>query len=503
MANASIVIATISTIAVLIIVLLGYFYNDRKFKQIQNEINDNVKSVVSQVNQTGFNKYELDVQQNSLLKANTKSIVDLQEKEANDYSKLSQQVKTLKITEAEDMLRLSNDLTGLKTIEDTNNENIYTAISGIQSTLTGVGANLQILQNTVDAMPIDQQVQQLSQINKNIGILQSYNNDNDYTLSQIKDDITNNVQNITDLQKQFNTDLSGYVKNSDLESYKLKATNQFAHLDDLENNYVKQSDLQNEFAKASVTDDLQRQITDHHVTVNSFFAKQSDLNSYVQINDLAHYATTDALSGFANTSELNNYIDRDTYNNDRKITSTYIDNINQTLQNLPTMYGVKNDVDMLTSLVQKNTTDLQTLKAQYDNVISNYVTQADFDSALMSTQQTEIASQSSVQKLQDTVTGLVNTVSQADGTYLKINDASTTYTPLTSYEQLKSQVGNLPDQNMKNNLQSYFNTYYAKPNDIQTVQSKIDNLGNVPATYLTVQAFNAYKASQNMSTLKT
>ena len=498
--NDGVVLASISTIIIILIVVIGYFYTNRKINQMETDVTTNMQKLVSQVNQTGFNKYELDVQQNSLLKANTKTINDLQQKEAADFTRLSSKLEQLKKTEAEDMQMLTSNLAGMKGLGDGTIESLNEEITGMQSILTSLGANVNILTNTINSMPLDQQIQQLGDIKSSIANITSYNNNNDGTLSQMQDSITANNTATTNLQKQFMTNLGGYVKQSDLDAYKINVNTTYAKAADL-NNYVQLTDLQSDYATIAAFNDLQRQVTDNNNNVANFYALKSDLSPYVTTSDLANYATQDMLAGYAKSSDLNNYLPYTDYNNNLTDLNNKIDGLQQTLIALPSSYGTKNDVDNLMTLVLRASTDLATIKAQYENVISNYVTQTTFAAAQSSTQQAEAAEASTVQNLQDSVTGLVTTVNQIPGTYLKINDAAATYTPLTTTQTLTNTVNALPDQNMKDAMQIYLKTYFAAPSDVQAVQQQLTNLGNVAAVYATKADLSTLASSINMSTL--
>ena len=492
--------ALISTLVVIIIIILGYFYNNRKFNQLETDINANIQGLVSQVNQTGFNKYELDVQQNSLLKSNAQTLKDLQQKETQDYAALTKKLEDLKYTEAEDMLRLSNDLTGIKESERKSVQDINDNISGMQSKLTNIGANVSILSNKVNAMPIDQQIMQINDIKSSIADITNYNNSTQNAISEMKDQIQSTETTATNMQNQLNETLGSYLKNSEFESYKLDVASTYAKLSDL-SNYAQISEVQSNYATKSAFDDLQRTVATNNENVAKTYAMQSDLASYVTHNDMANYATKDTLASYSTTADLENYVLLDDYNESMVGLNHRVDDITTQLNKMPMTYGTKENIDNLISTINTANNTLNTIKAQYDNVISNYVTQSTFQASLNNTLKTENADANAIQELQNNVSSLVTKVGALPDTYLTISDAAKTYTPLTTTAALQNQIQSMPDQNMKNSIQSYLNGQYATPNDVQNIQRQIDKIGNPSALYATRADLDALQSKINMSTL--
>ena len=229
--NSGVVLATISTLVLIIIIVTGYFYNTRKFKEIEFELKTDMQNLVSQVNQTGFNKYELDVQQNGILKTNSKNLSVLKQQEAQDIQNLTNQLNSLKFTESEDVQKLAQEFSTLKNFDSNNMNHIYDKINGITSSLTNLGANLATLSNEFSALPDPTGVQQATIItgiqNDIFNMNNTINNSLSFNVSNIQNQLPTFVP-LTELQQYYATmqyvqenipDLASYAQIDYVQSY--------------------------------------------------------------------------------------------------------------------------------------------------------------------------------------------------------------------------------------------------------------------------------------------
>ena len=229
--NSGVVLATISTLVLIIIIVTGYFYNTRKFKEIEFELKTDMQNLVSQVNQTGFNKYELDVQQNGILKTNSKNLSVLKQQEAQDIQNLTTQLNSLKFTESEDVQKLAQEFSTLKNFDSNNMNHIYDKINGITSSLTNLGANLATLSNEFSALPDPTGVHQATIItgiqNDIFNMNNTINNSLSFNVSNIQNQLPTFVP-LTELQQYYATmqyvqenipDLASYAQIDYVQSY--------------------------------------------------------------------------------------------------------------------------------------------------------------------------------------------------------------------------------------------------------------------------------------------
>ena len=369
----AIAISTITCIIVIIIIVIIYLYNMKRLNTVRADMDDSMKSIEKDANTTSSNKLETDDRQNELLARNAKQLQDLQKQELQDSIGLLKNIDNLEYIEAEDMMRISNDLTGIKSLRDGNIANIQTNTTGIQSLLTSIGANYATLANTVKAMPIDQQLHQINNIEDSVSNILDYDNANSEAIEQLQGSIIDNYTKLYDIQSEIDNVIGFFVHSSDLDSYASAMTDNYVKENTL-GNYVTKDTLTNNYATSYALSDLSSHVTENHRTMTSFNAPKTVTNDLVTSADMGDiYATPEMLVGLSTNGDLRSYILYSNYS--ANLTNLYhkVDTINSSLVSLPKSYAVKTAVENATSQLLDIAKNIRIAKVQYDQILMNYV----------------------------------------------------------------------------------------------------------------------------------
>ena len=196
MSNLPVVFATISTLLVIAIILVGYFYYNKKILYVEHEYDEKLSKLVQQVNTTGVNKYELDVEQNSILQENTINLANLQSIEKQNYDAVHNQVNSLTSTQQSSLASFSNNINALSVRAGNDYYNLNTEIVGLESSLTNMGSTLLQFKNTLETMPISAQHTAIDSLSIELSNVQMASLTMSSNMNQFQSSVSSQVHNL-------------------------------------------------------------------------------------------------------------------------------------------------------------------------------------------------------------------------------------------------------------------------------------------------------------------
>ena len=500
----TILIAIISTLAVVCVVIYGYITYNKKVSSLQSSYDKKMTSLVNVINQANMNRYEVDVIQDNILKEQIGNIVELQDQQSNEYRQLDNQV--IKIGKGEDIKRVHNTL---QEWEAANIATVASDLDGMTQSINSYNSELASLQTIMDNIPTqdnETETQSITALQGSVMNLTNTNTINNNKLKYVDKTLRANIQKTNEYINDTNMSLaSDYVQQPYLLDYIDQVDNTYAKVSDMTNLQSSLSALQSSIPNYADVSSLTNLATNSDVdTLLQPYVPIASLNKYSPSSAYTNYATPKNLNNFAAQSDLTNMASKSLLYNLFNEVDREIDAMNAFLVNLPTEYSTQQDVTTLFAVIDMMQATLLSMQGQVQNIKQNFITNEKFNLFVNKTESTEnMINSTTIPNLTNSIQALISQLSLLGDAYLKIADAQSLYTNNTDFNTLKQMVSEVPI-NIPT-LEVYFDQQLALIGPFNTLKNNINNLPDFDATYALLADFDTMYAlvGQLIDTAKT
>ena len=212
------VIFGIIMLGIIILAIVGYCINDRRFRHVHIEMQKKIKDSIDGMNTKHIHTLQTDLQQSALVDSNSQTLSDIETHMDTHVANLSRRLDNLKYIESEDVMRTTSDLTGVKTLRQAIINDLKTNVTGMESTLTSLGVNINILGLQLNSLPEEQRVIQIEAIKNSIMDIQNYDHVNSENISNLETSLVNSSTDTNEVVSDFDTVLGSFAQNADLDA---------------------------------------------------------------------------------------------------------------------------------------------------------------------------------------------------------------------------------------------------------------------------------------------
>ena len=210
--NTAVILATVSTLMVVIIAVLGYYYGNNQVQELQHKLSNKMQNMVGQLNQTGINRYELDLEQSEALHNEAKHISKLLEDQNNSYMSMSNILANYQATQEGLGGYVSHNILTFDESELSHFESLQKSMNHINSTISTLQSNAGALQTDIQMSPIYPDVERISVLR--IGV------------KSVEDNIMHLQNNMQQFNHMINRTVQGLAPNSILPYF---ASSNYVH----------------------------------------------------------------------------------------------------------------------------------------------------------------------------------------------------------------------------------------------------------------------------------
>ena len=479
-------------ILIIVIVLTGYYLFEKRFDFIKMNYTTKLKKKIDDLNESNYNVYSDDVQQNEHLDVTTRRILDLERKENEQVAMMNENLNQLNKFK-------SNNETNIKSnfmvLEDRNSLSLKNSIANMNSTIQQYQGDVSDVQNTVSAFSVPKQQAIINDISYKLNTLSNNTATAQDNMTSLLDMNATNHKNILTIMSTANVDMQNYAKASDLSELqnsvdatynrKLDFNQNFqAPLNAFENS-VDNMVLNSELTKYAPLSDVQANL--------DTLVHQNDLNNFVLKNDLMNYAPNTLLKNLAMSNMIDqNYISKLNFNPQFNVSDSNLRRINNDLVHLSDEYGTRTISQTLFNLMDNITTSAQNIQETVTTVATNYVP----NSSLLTEQNIESASLHSlcnIVSIQDKLGVAWANMSNVHEKYISNSLAASMYTTNADFTNLAQNYAAYPTVD---DMIIQFNELYGPYEGLKAMKNEIDQFPNFDEIF-------AKRSSMDALSLKT